>query len=99
MPIDAAQTRKGDQNHLLLFSRLKSHTRAGGNIETHTSRLFAIEGKRWIDFEEVIVASHLNRPVAGVSHEKGGADAALIGDDGIRRKQVFAWNHKNIPPP
>ena len=40
-----------------------------GTIETHAPRFFAIERKRAIDLEEVIVASDLNGPVAGVAHE------------------------------
>ena len=94
MAKDPAQAGKGDQSHLLFLSRLKSHAGAGGNIQTHASRLFAIESQRAIHFGEVVVTSNLNGPVAGMAHEKGNLVTPLVGDDRIRCKQVFAGNHK-----
>src|SRR5580700_6751606 len=96
MAEDPAQTAKGDEGHLLFFSRLEPHTGSGRNVETHTPCLFAIERQRAIHFKEVVVASDLNGTVAGVAYEESYLLTALVGDDRIRCEKVFAGNHKSF---
>ncbi len=74
---------KGDERHLLFFPRFKPHAGSGGNVETHAPRLFAIERESAIHLEEMIMAAHLNRAVAGVAHENSCLRAPLIGDDQV----------------
>src|SRR5215207_6109064 len=51
---------------LFFFARLETNCGAGRNIKVHTERFGSAELKRPIDFEEVIVTSNLDWPVAGI---------------------------------
>ena len=66
------------QRHFLLVARLEPDRRARGNVEAPAEGLFTIEGQRAIDFHEVVVRTHLDGTVTGVS------DSQLQNVDGPR---------------
>jgi hypothetical protein len=43
----------------------------GGDVEAHAAGGGAVEAQRRVGLEEVVVAAHLDRPVAGVGDAQG----------------------------
>src|SRR6185437_2515506 len=57
-----------DEVHLPLVAGLDPYRQAAGDVEMHAHSLRPIEVERAVDFEEVVVRSDLNRPVARIAH-------------------------------
>ena len=79
MSVHHAAAGECHQRDFLLFARFEARSRAGSDIQPHAAGLGAIEVQRRVDLEEVIMAAHLNGPVAGVFDQKRHSLPACIG--------------------
>src|SRR5260221_204291 len=93
MPKDPAGAAELHQRNFLLLAGLKANSRAGLNIQSHPSGRLPFEHESAIDFEKVIVATDLNRPIAGVFHQKGCDATSGVRLDLSRFDEVFPWIH------
>src|SRR5712671_7598923 len=78
--------------------RLEPHRGAGGDIEPHAARLFAVEFQRRIGFEEMIVRADLDRAVAGVGDVKRHGLAAGVEFDLAVLDEEFTGDHSEYLP-
>src|SRR5437867_12024997 len=76
-----AAAAESDQGDLLAFARLEANRSAGGNVQMHPKCLLAIELQRPVGFEEMVVATDLDRAVARVDRHHCLAGAAGIDFD------------------
>src|SRR5690349_21752084 len=63
---DLGAAAEGNQVHVLGFSRLEANGGAGRNVEMHAECLFTLEVQRLVHFEEMEMAAHLDRAIAGI---------------------------------
>src|SRR5258708_34367399 len=99
MPKDPPRTTEVYQRNFFLFSGLKAHGGAGGNVQSHPARRLPIEHESAINFKKVIVAADLNRPIAGVFHQNGCDATSDVRFDLSRLDEVFPWMHSLISHP
>src|ERR1700730_14778944 len=66
--VDDALAGERHQLHVARLPRLEPHRGAGGDIEPHAARLFAVELQRRIGLEEMVVRADLDRTVAGIGN-------------------------------
>src|SRR6478736_3658155 len=85
--VNVAFSEEGDERDLSGGSRLETDCRSGGNVQPHAARLVAIEGKRWVCFEKMIMDSHLNGTVPMIGHRQGQALRALVERDFTLKRQ------------
>src|SRR4029077_13229336 len=64
--VDGTLARERHEPYLARLPRLEPHRRAGGDIEPHAARLFAVKFQRRIGLEEMIVRADLDRTIAGI---------------------------------
>src|SRR6516162_4499552 len=82
-----------DQRDLARLARLEAHGRAGGDIEPHAARLFAIELQRRIGLEKMIVRADLDRPIAAIGDRERNRFAIGIELDLPVLDEHFTWDH------
>src|ERR1700730_13854635 len=97
MPEDPPCATKVHESDFFLFTGLKAHGRSGRDIQPHTTRSITIENQRSVNFKEMKMAAHLNRPVTRVLDQRSCCAAPGVGFDLPRFNKVFAWMHGLIP--
>src|SRR5262245_33620289 len=98
-PVDDALAGERNERDLARLPRLKAHRGAGGDIEPHAARLFAIEFERRIGLEEMIMRADLDRPIAGVGNRQCHGLATGIELDLTLLDEHFTGNHEAPPRP
>src|SRR5690606_28069906 len=81
------------QLHGARLAGLEAHRSSGCDIESKAVSFLAIEGKRIIGFEEMVVRSDLDRPVARISHFDFHRGAPAVQFDLAGGYLHFAWDH------
>ena len=84
------------QRHRLYItglSRIEPHRGAGGDVEPHAARLFAVELQRRIGFEEMIMRADLDRPISAIGNRERHGLAAGIEFDLAVLDEEFAGDH------
>jgi hypothetical protein len=99
MPKDPPRTAERHQRNFLLLAWLKANSRAGRNIQSHPSGCLPLEYESAIDFEKVIVAADLNRPITRVFNQSSCDATTDVRLDISRSDKVFAWMHCPISFP
>src|SRR5262249_17338655 len=97
--VDRSLAGERHQRHLARLSRLETHGGAGGDVESHAARLFAIEFQRRVGLEEMIMRADLDRPVAAVGDGQRHRLAAGIGLDLAVLDEHLAGDHRRTPSP
>src|SRR3974390_895351 len=103
--VDRALARERHELHLASLPGLEPHRRAGGDIEPHAARFFAVEFQRRIGLEEMVVRADLDRTIAGIGHRQRHGLAARIEVDLSVLDEAFAGDHSassvllSAPPP
>src|SRR6202011_6282436 len=95
--VDRALACERHQRHLAALARLEAHRRAGRDVEAHAARLLAIEFERRVGLEEMIMRTHLNRPVAGVGHRQPHGLAPGVERDLAFFDEHLTGNHLALP--
>jgi hypothetical protein len=67
--------------HFLFIARLESNPGRGRNIQAQAERPATIEFKISIDFEEMKVRAHLDRPVTGITYFHGDGRPSSVNFD------------------
>src|SRR5205807_1716386 len=95
MTIDRAGTAKGHQAHLTLLARLKTHSRASGNVQAHAIGSRALKNEGAVDLKKMIMAADLHRAISAVAHKQSGCGASGVGLNVacIFVEQIFSWMH------
>src|SRR6516165_6920709 len=88
-----------DQRDFARLARLEAHGRAGGDIEPHAARLFAIELQRRIGLEKMIVRPDLDRPIATIGDREHNRLAIGIELDLPVLDEHFTWDHDPLRNP
>src|SRR6516162_10109113 len=91
--VDGALARERHELNLARLSGLEPHRRAGGDIEPHAARFFAVEFQRRIGLEEMIVRADLDRTIAGIGDRQRHGLAARIELDLAVLDKAFAGDH------
>src|SRR5262249_56817085 len=81
---------------LARLPRFKAHRGAGGDIEPHAARLFAIEFQRRIGLEEMVVRADLDRPIAGIGDRQRHRLATGIELDLAVLDEHFTGDHASL---
>src|SRR5262249_13993314 len=92
-PVDHALAGERNERDLACLPGFKAHRGAGGDVEPHATRLFAIEFQRRIGLEEMIVRSDLDRPVAGIGDRQRDRLAASIDLDLVVLDEHLTGDH------
>src|SRR5262249_53474100 len=92
-PVDHALAGERNEHDLARLPRLKAHRGAGGDIEPHAARLFAIEFQRRIGLEEMIMRADLDRPIAGIGDRQRHRLAASVELDLAVLDEHFTGDH------
>ncbi len=96
VPVHGAAAAECHQRHFLFFARLKADRGAGCNIQAHAVSRCAVEIERGVHFEEMIVAAHLHRAVAGVAHHHPRRGPAGVQFDVAVAENVFSRMHSQL---
>src|SRR5262249_37825466 len=96
--VDLARAGIRDEVDGARLSRLEAYRGACGNVQTKAARLRAIEHECGIGFEEVIVRTDLNRPIARVGDFQRDRLAARVDLDVAVGNNDFARNHGKWTP-
>jgi hypothetical protein len=88
-------TRSTDSNqcHALVIARFEAHRCTRGNVQPHPESLGTLEPQRPVDFEKMIMRSHLDWAVPAIDYFDLNRFAARIGYDVTVCEEVFAWYH------
>src|SRR5579862_1444586 len=85
-----------DERHVARLPGLEAHRRASGDVEPHAAGLFAVEFKRGVGFEEMVVRADLDRPVAAIRDRERDALTPFIDLDFAGLDEIFAGDHVDL---
>src|ERR1700690_2548152 len=91
--VDGAFSRERHELHVAGLSRLEPHGGAGGDVEPHAARFFAVEFQRGVGLEEMVVGADLDRSIAGIGDRQGHRLAAGIELDLAVLDEEFTGDH------
>ena len=94
--IDLARTPQRHEGDVPPLPRLEANRSAGGNVEPHSPGFLAIEAKRRVGLEKVVMAADLDRPIAGAGDLQRHSLRALVELDLSITGDDLAWNQREI---
>src|SRR5690606_21828320 len=92
-PVDLPVAGQRHKFHRSLLPRFEPYRRTGGDVQTEAARPRTVEAQRTVDLREVIVRSHLNRPVAPIDDVQGHHLAPDVQFEVAGFDQDFARDH------